>query len=218
MKRKSIEELRAIHAKKLYEKNGDILQASKAKHGNKNLRNDFVFNPQEKGNKHLQDNADMIMKYSVDPYAKFKTDTPISLKRIGGHDPHDYEPSDNMAVQKYLYKGSGKIIEMTPDEFLKLASPIARYNMNENSLKHLRENMGKTSGEIPQLAVQSAGQHSPDNKVTVMSHEGRHRAFVAKEKGLEKIPVLISSTHSDHPLSDKDIHAISRHEFLPERR
>lgn len=216
---RDVNQLRAIHAKRLYEKNGDIMQALKAKHGNKNLVHDSVFDEGKRGRKHLEDNAEMIMKYSVDPENnEFKTLTPISLYTPVGDSNYkrDYEQTDGSWIQKKLYKGSGMIIEMSPDEFLSLATPLGKGD--PDSLKHLREDMGKGEGEIPQLTTQSAGEHSPTDHIPIMSHEGRHRATIAKEKGYAKIPVFIESIHSDNPLTARDRLAISKHEFLKEEK
>lgn len=231
--RPSIDQLRREHAEKLFQKNGDIIQALKAKHGDKNLHTHDIFREGSQGKKHLETNAKMIAKYSLNNDSGYKALTPISLHKIIDDEPTDYERSDGNWIQKYLYKGSGKIIEMSPDEFLKLASPVntgMKYDpktqkeyrvsepkrfdekyYSEESIKHLRDNLGKKEGEIPNFTTKKVG-----DKLQILGHEGRHRAFVAREKGIKKIPVMVATDHSDNPLDDTDIKAIESHNFIPE--
>ena len=84
------------------------------------------------------------------------------------------------------YEGwKAKLIWMTPDKFLHLAPPLPDYAMNEKSYWDLRKRMKeKLPLDFLVLTV------NPKTK-KVTSHEGRHRAKVAKELGVEKIPVLI---------------------------
>tara|TARA_B110000495_G_scaffold124769_1_gene108523 strand:- start:1367 stop:2110 length:744 start_codon:yes stop_codon:yes gene_type:complete len=225
---RNINELRAIHAKKMYEKNGDIIQALKLKHGNSKLSHPDVFDEgmTRLGHKNLKENADIIAKYSIDPKSKFKIVTPIGLSS----GDHSWEESDGGHIQKYLYKGSGKIVEMSPDKFLNIVAPmnsgeqgsfdekgelkrdengkiIYTYHTptsdnaedyNQSSLEHLRKNMGVTSGEMPNINVRL----NDNGFLEVGGHEGRHRAFVAREKGIEKIPVMVATSHSDSIMPD----------------
>lgn len=233
---RSINELRAIHAKKLYKKNGDIIQALKLKHGNSKLNHPDVFDKgrNRQGYENLNEYADIIAKYSIDPEAKFKVVTPIELSKTvkTKHGSGEiYEPSDGNHIQKYLYKGSGKIVEMSPDKFLNIVAPMnsgeraifdenGKYkrdekgnliytyqtptsddekDYNQSSLKHLRKNMGVTSGQMPNITVEL----NDSGFLKVMGHEGRHRAFIAREKGIVKIPVMVATGHSDSIMPDE---------------
>lgn len=205
------EQLRAIHAKKLYEKNHDIIEALKAKHGNKNLQNMF---DKSQYRERLDESADLIMKYAIDPQREYKMLTPIEMYDSNDPNPNNrnYVPSDGNWIQKYLYKGSGILTEMPPEKFLKLASPINE-NYNEESMEILRKNLGVTEGQVPQLNMVKLG----NGKMVVVGHEGRHRATVAKEKGIEKIPVMMASDHSDNPLSNEEKTLIKKMMILKER-
>ncbi len=239
MRTRNINELRAIHAKGVYDKNKDIIQALKLKHGNSKLDHPDVFNENrnrsrsQTGYTNLKENADLIAKYSIDPKSKFKIVTPIglSLKNPDGRGEL-WEDSDGNHIQKYLYKGSGKIVEMSPNKFLNIVAPmnsgeqgsfdektgklkrdengkiIYTYHTptsdnaedyNQSSLEHLRKNMGVTSGQMPNINVEL---NEKTGLLKVHGHEGRHRAFVAREKGIDKIPVMVATGHSDSIMPD----------------
>lgn len=216
MRTRNINELRAIHAKKMYEKNKDIIQALKLKHGNSKLDHPDVFDEgmTRLGHKNLKENADVIAKYSIDPESKFKIVTPISLssKNKDGR-KESFEDSDGTHIQKYLYKGSGKVVEMSPDRFLNIVAPLN--HPDPSSLKDLRKNMGITSGEMPNINVELSDS---GEFLRVMGHEGRHRAFVAKEKGIDKIPVMIATRHSDEIMPDNYKDLIKKEMFIRENQ
>lgn len=77
------------------------------------------------------------------------------------------------------------IVEMSPDEFLKLA----RQGKDIGKMRKLKETLGK--GEqlrrLPFLILDDTGE-----AVGVIGHEGRHRARILKQMGEDKIPVRIS--------------------------
>ena len=220
MRTRNINELRAIHAKKMYEKNKDIIQALKLKHGNSKLDHPDVFNENrnrsrsQTGYTNLKENADVIAKYSIDPESKFKIVTPISLSsRDKDGRKESFEDSDGTHIQKYLYKGSGKVVEMSPDKFLNIVAPLN--HPDQSSLKDLRKNMGITSGEMPNINVEL---NDSGEFLRVMGHEGRHRAFVAKEKGIDKIPVMVATRHSDVIMPDKYKELIKKEMFIRENQ
>ena len=215
MRTRNINELRAIHAKKMYEKNKDIIQALKLKHGNSKLDHPDVFDEgmTRLGHKNLKENADVIAKYSIDPESKFKIVTPISFSSKNKDGRKEFEDSDGTHIQKYLYKGSGKVVEMSPDKFLNIVAPLN--HPDPSSLKDLRKNMGITSGEMPNINVELSDS---GEFLRVMGHEGRHRAFVAKEKGIDKIPVMIATRHSDEIMPDNYKDLIKKEMFIRENQ
>jgi hypothetical protein len=77
----------------------------------------------------------------------------------------------------------GKIVWMTPDKFLQLVPPLS--SPDSEKMKDFEEKMRKNH-PIDFLVLWV----NKDND-QVASHEGRHRATVAKKLGIEKIPVLI---------------------------
>jgi hypothetical protein len=97
----------------------------------------------------------------------------------------------------------GKMVWMSPDKFLSLARKLDF--PYEDSLNSLRNAM-KDGKSIPHLML---GVDMVKRKV--IDHEGRHRATVAKELGIEKVPVFIytgnytrtpSWTKEDHDVVD----------------
>jgi hypothetical protein len=98
----------------------------------------------------------------------------------------------------------GKMIYTTPDKFLSLARKLTE--PSQSSLDYLRDKMLK--GEpLPYLIL-----WVDMNKKKVMRHEGRHRAIIAKELGINKIPVFVCTgseytrtpkwTPQDHDIVD----------------
>ena len=201
---------RRTKALEIYKKTGDIVEALKAKHGNPNLLVAEVFN-REDSRKNLDDNARLIAKYSIDPNARFKISTPIEFHIMTGKNQHErkYIPSDGNWVQNFLYKNSGTIIEMKPEQFLGLASDVG--TPFPQTLTMLRRELGKSEAGIPNLSTKKKS-----NGLQIIGHEGRHRAIVAKEKGIELIPVMIESNHSDNPLTELDRKYIKERKFIPE--
>lgn len=97
----------------------------------------------------------------------------------------------------------GKMVWMSPDKFLHLARKLDM--PSEESLNSLRQAM-KLGQPIPHLML---GVDMVNKKV--VDHEGRHRATVAKELGITKVPVFIytgnytrtpSWTEKDHDVVD----------------
>jgi hypothetical protein len=97
----------------------------------------------------------------------------------------EYPMAKGDDVQSYAgYEGwKGKVIWMSPDKFLKLASPLL--DPVDYTLKDLEAKM-KNNTPIDFLMLRVDPER---NKI--IGHEGRHRATVAKKLGIEKVPVLI---------------------------
>jgi len=79
----------------------------------------------------------------------------------------------------------GKIVWMTPQKFLSLAAPLHDSMIKPDSMEKMRKRLGENLPTDPlTLRVDMESK-----KVT--GHEGRHRAKVAIEKGIESVPVFI---------------------------
>lgn len=87
----------------------------------------------------------------------------------------------------------GKIVWMPPEKFLNLALVFNVTDTRENSIIHIwrRLSLGLPMDYLV-LGIDF-------NKNKVIFHEGRHRAIVAKELCIEKIPVLIWVQDEDFP-------------------
>ena len=86
----------------------------------------------------------------------------------------------------------GRIVSMSPDEFLDSATPlkiddVARDNIDELK-RHIRD-----GGELDPLALYG-------DKTSVRNSDGRHRAIAARELGMSEVPVLdFRATADDLP-------------------
>lgn len=125
-------------------------------------------------------------------------------------DSTHYPLATGKDVQAFAgYEGwKGKIVMMSPDKFLSLAVRLSEPNLH--NLERLRQHF-KNQGLLDPLVLIVNG-----NKV--VGHEGRHRAMVSKEHGIEKVPVLIIPRDFPRvPNWTADHHrTIDAHDFQPE--
>jgi len=82
-------------------------------------------------------------------------------------------------------KRGGKQISMSPDLFLKNASPLKMDEEVRDNVDDLKRHI--TEGGTLDPAV----FYLTDQKIVPKSHDGRHRAIAAKELGISEIPVLL---------------------------
>jgi hypothetical protein len=116
------------------------------------------------------------------------------------------------------YAGSnnwkGKLTVITPEKFLSLAAKLQDAGYNKNSLANIEQRIiNQLPLDPPALAVDMRTKR-------VISHEGRHRATVAKKLGIKEIPVFIfiGSNYERVPrLNAQDLATISSVDFLPEQ-
>ena len=77
----------------------------------------------------------------------------------------------------------GKLVEMSPDDFLKDAAPLKMDELARESVDDLKRHI-QEGGELDPLEIfgpKSGGARNSD---------GRHRAIAAKELGIDSVPVL----------------------------
>jgi hypothetical protein len=79
----------------------------------------------------------------------------------------------------------GKIVWMSPDKFLRLCYPLPDYEKHDESSQNLKNRM------LNGLPIDFLVLAIDVKKKKVVGHEGRHRATVAKELGVQQVPVLI---------------------------
>jgi hypothetical protein len=82
------------------------------------------------------------------------------------------------------YKSTGgKIVNMSPDEFLQKARKLNIDESSRDNINDLKEMILNNKKIDPPVLYLENGQ--------VKDHDGRHRAIAAKELGITSIPVLI---------------------------
>jgi hypothetical protein len=82
----------------------------------------------------------------------------------------------------YKSKG-GKLVEMTPDEFLSKAKPLEIDDAARDNIDDLKEHI-KSGRKLDPLTLYST------DKSNVRNSDGRHRAIAAKELGISTVPVV----------------------------
>lgn len=99
----------------------------------------------------------------------------------------DYGFSET-AIKQKMGKPGYKVKYMTPDQYLEATPPLPSDANEGRKAKSLRESIdrGDQIEEIPSLEVGVNKEGA-----TVMDYDGRHRALLAKERGLTLIPVAI---------------------------
>ena len=127
------------------------------------------------------------VQFSADHIEVQKLDgNPRSLKQYTDQmESMEYPLAGKKDLQSFAgYEGwKGKVIWMSPDKFLKLASPLQ--SPEDHTLRDLEVKI-KKNHPIDFLMLKV----DPERK-KVIGHEGRHRAMVSKKLGIEKVPVLI---------------------------
>lgn len=107
----------------------------------------------------------------------------------------------------------GKVVYMTPDKFLKLAAKLSDEGYSPKSMENIRSRFSK------QLPTDPLILYVDMSRKKVTGHEGRHRARVAQEMGIEKVPVFVftGSCYKRTPKWTPEEHEeIDKAEFEPE--
>ena len=87
------------------------------------------------------------------------------------------------------YKSRSKIVEMSPDEFLRMVPPNSFVKTKLENVNKLVEE-GKKFSSLPYLITQ---ENPETGKAKVIGVEGQHRATALKQMGITSMPVHIRS-------------------------
>ena len=90
------------------------------------------------------------------------------------------------------YKGRSKIVDMHPEQFLKMAEHLPSPTTDKQSTVQSLVSQRKQFDSIPHLAFTHDGQ----GNAQVVGHEGRHRAMALRDAGVTSMPVRLASEGS----------------------
>jgi hypothetical protein len=133
-----------------------------------------------------------LLLYSTDRQKTsdmLKAKLQLSESKIKYKDYYNYLNELDYKVEPYdvhpngLVGWKGKIVYTTPDKFLSLAKKLE--HPSKTSLAYLKDKMSNEK-PLPYLML-----WVDMNNKKVTGHEGRHRAMIAKELGIEKLPVFV---------------------------
>lgn len=105
----------------------------------------------------------------------------------------------------------GKMVYASPDKFLSLARKLE--HPRADSLTYLRDKM--LNGEKLDYLILFVDM----NKKKVTGHEGRHRATIARELGIKKVPIFVYTGNSyarTPEWTKKDHDIVDNLKFSPE--
>jgi hypothetical protein len=93
---------------------------------------------------------------------------------------HTYKMLDHKdwAEHKDFDKTGGKLSQMSPDEFLKKSKPLNMDHDDKHIIHHFKKKL-EHGHKLDPLALYSGG-----------GQDGRHRAYAAKQLGINKVPVI----------------------------
>ena len=115
--------------------------------------------------------------------------TPVPDAGKGGSgsslDKFSTEAKADAVSQSGSDKSRTKLIEVSIDDFLNLATDAGEGGYTDTKLQKARSNLASGFTSVPQLTVDKNGK--------VTGHEGRHRALALKEAGYTTMPVLLTS-------------------------
>lgn len=103
------------------------------------------------------------------------------------------------AIRQYRDKPGYDVVYMTPDQYLALSPPAADDPAHNEKLASIKDQVGKGNAvdKIPHLDVKVG----KGGNAEVVDQDGRHRALVALEQGIKRIPVSIKRTSGEEPIA-----------------
>ena len=137
-----------------------------------------------------------VHKVSYNDFMKQKNN---GFKKINEITNYPTETKGNWYGDEDYESRGGKIVYMTPDEFLSKAAPLEIDNTSRDNIDDLKNHI-LSGRKLDPLALYTLDKTNPRNS------DGRHRAVAAKELGIKKVPVIIfgkqSLTESNSQLED----------------
>jgi hypothetical protein len=141
----------------------------------------------------LWDNSAEIMKRNNVPVKRYKQDDSADrAKKVDSFSDLRFSvasPVYPMAEEgtwygegDYKQKG-GKIVKMTPDEFISKAKPLVLDEESKENIQDLKDHI-TSGGKLDPLTLYSL------DKSSVRNSDGRHRAYASKELKIKEVPVI----------------------------
>lgn len=90
-------------------------------------------------------------------------------------------PRDAWYADANYASTGGRLVEMTPDEYLRIVRPLTLDDVSRENIADLVAHV-RRGGELDPLAIYANGKE-----------DGRHRAYAAKKLGIRIVPVLVFS-------------------------
>jgi hypothetical protein len=146
-------------------------------HGEGALNGDYRIVKKEVAARDIYTNGDSIYEWGYDPQPRVRKSAP-KKEALTTQQTNNVEYPLAPAGTRYEEFG-GELTYMTPDEYLSRVRPL---ELDETSL----ENIASLKSH-----VQSGGKLDPLHIYKDGKEDGRHRAYMAKELGIEKIPVAL---------------------------
>jgi hypothetical protein len=105
----------------------------------------------------------------------------VKFKFADGGDVKAYpmRPHSDWREHKDYNHNGGKVVHMTPEEFLKKSHPLNMDDDDHELIHHFKKHM-EDGKQLDPLALYPDGHQ-----------DGRHRAHAAKKLGIKKVPVIV---------------------------
>lgn len=117
------------------------------------------------------------------------------ISEVEAFDPNDPKyplaPRSEWSGEADFEDRGGRIVDMTPDEFLEAAAPLTIDDVSRENIDDLKRHIQEGRRLDPLNLYEGA---------TVRDSDGRHRAIAARELGIKQVPVISFRAEADAPL------------------
>ena len=140
-----------------------------------------AYNPKDKGEKRKNTGVFYLEAGATPKTSEKSISGGVKFKFAEGGDVKAYpmRPHKDWREHKDYPHTGGKIVHMTPDEFIKKANQLHMDNDDHELVDHFQKHI-EDGKQLDPLALYPDGHQ-----------DGRHRAHAAKKLGIRKIPVII---------------------------